>query len=270
MLNRFAFIKEQLAITLIRQSLCQHPTKVIDSKTREYNVSRYIIIHKDNIHLTEYDTPPNEECFYTVMNEMMRLYEDRLPIVPILGYALKEETITTMESNHNVYSSGYIILPKIKGDILYDYNKSPNPFLNEPEKDGKRKANYLLARAKLISEIPNICYDEFAKNVFTIYDAGLKLDPFDQMSIMFDGSKFIFSRINHLSDKTTKMHKSNMIKACFLPCVSNYDFCKSLTIEQKQTLKNYNAIIFEKCKQSLFKLGVTEDIIAQNSKFVWR
>ena len=128
MLNRYLFIKEETAESLIFQSYNYEPIKTEDAINKYYHVKNYVVVHKKNILLADDLTNVTAEYTHDVMQSLMKLYENGVFVQPILGYSVNEQTIKTDKNSNVVYGSGYVILAKQSGEPLYDYSKMPNIF----------------------------------------------------------------------------------------------------------------------------------------------
>lgn len=272
MLNRYTFIDEELAENLIHQSYNSNLIKNGDGINKFYSLKNYIVIHKQNIPLADHSTLPTTEYYYEVMVEIMKLYEKGVFIEPILGYSINEQTIKTIENSTDVQAKGYVILAKQTGEPLYKYDKIPNPFSNEKILETK-KTEYLLNTLTNISNIPQAHYDKFAEDLLKIMNANLNFDAYNQENIIYNKNKgFIFTNINHkLSNfKAKEEFDKCFIRNCFALCCINFDFTKSISDTDKNTLKQLNSIIYGKCVKSLIRLNIDDDLIQKHSLNIWK
>lgn len=273
MLNRYLFIDQNAAENLIHQSYNYKPIKTEDSKTKAYYVKNYIVLHKTNIPVADSNTLPTEEYYYDVMLKLMKLYENKVSVVPILGYTINENTIKTIDKGSDVYASGYVILAKQRGDELYSYDKMPNPFSLESTNYDSKKTNYLFSRLKEISNIPQNHYDKYVSDFLKISKAGLKFDVYNQSNILYNKtSGFIFSNINHKLQKfkTESEFNKSFIRNVFAVCCINFDYSQALSATEKAELKELNTIVYGKCLSSLVSLGFKTEEIEQGSINIWK
>ena len=262
MLDRYEYINAELAENLICQSHNNKQSNADSPIDLCFNIKNYVVVHKKNILLASYNTPPTNEYYFDVMNGLMKLYENNVFVQPILGYTINEHTIKTTESG-DVVGSGYAILAKQKGNSIYEYTKMPNLFELKKSPDVDKKIDYLLKSLKELTTISQEYYNKFVSDLKEIMKEGLNFDSYNQANILLSKEKgFVFTNINNkLSGfKNQEDFDKCFIRNCLSLCCTSFEFCESISASTKNELKSLNGIIFEKCAAALR----VQSIIAQN------
>ncbi|MDO5401157.1 MAG: hypothetical protein Q4F17_09275 [Eubacteriales bacterium] len=285
MMNKFPYISAVKA-----QELILRANEVTSTKngiaSHAYIVDEYAVLKSSSIKLRNVITyDENLEFFDELINSLMKLHQQGVGVIPILGYCYDPDS-------HD--GDGYIIEPAAKGRELYDdaimkslyiWGQSSDSFYLSTTEDSHK---YLYSRITEISEIPQVHFDKFIHDIIAIYEQDILIDFFGRSNFFYDteeGFQFIDlnSHIDYHYGLTKAKTSTDSFVATFgfTPChyASNTAILQNIALhddalsifssEEITQISECNRIVFEKCRNALLNNGISEtriDTVLQKLK----
>ena len=228
MKEKYFFIEPEKARELLSQAKKMKPAKHgIDS--RVYLIGEYAVLTTSRIKLRNVATRDDNLAYFDELIEtLMRLQEQGVGVVPILGYCYDPDS-----ENGN----GWIFQPRAKGEELYD-----DALMK------KRSKKYMLARTNDIAQAPQAHYDKFIRDMLILFDHDILIDFHGKSNFFYDetaGFQFIDldSHTDYKYGLAAQKHDAKQL-ACiygFTPVACN------------------NRTIFEKYRTAILNNGIPEE-----------
>lgn len=276
--EKYFFIEPETARKLFAKINDIEPTKRgIDSKA--YLFDEYAVLSSDRIKLRNYATHDDDLAYFDeLIATVMRLNEQGVAVVPILGYCYDKKSEN---------GTGYIFQKRAKGEELYDDSimqefyawaqSDKENYLSGNSSKGAAK-EYIISRTNFVSRIPQEHFDKLMKDIITLANNDILIDFMGKSNFFYDESAgFQFIDINSHTDykyglDNTKFEGS-LICAYngFVPChiAAGSKVLSGLALDEKAVsilnenelvqLKADNNIIFGKCRTAMLNNGVTKD-----------
>ena len=230
--------------------------------TQVFLFEEYAVLKMQNINVRNVSTEdPHLTHLKRLSQTLLELQAQKINVAPSLAFQSKN-------------GNGYIVQEKAKGAELYDRHRMSNK-------------DYILERVAFLANAPQAHYDKFVADTMQIIDTGILIDFVGKDNFFYHeeiGFQFIDlnAHLDYIYGLSDTKPQTQQLAAwnCFLPCyfdtVPKYQDTVSvvlpeLTEAEWSSLKNCNNIIFEKCKNSMIKNGITKEMIrsiADNEKFI--
>jgi len=242
-------------------------------------IDEYAVLTTSRIKLRNVTTRDDNLAYFDeLIRTLMRLREQGVAVVPVLGYCYDPDS-----ENGN----GYIFQQRAKGEELYDdaiivrfhvwaQNKPGGVYHFPSDTDA---GEYIVARTNYISKVPQQHYDKFISDVIVLLDNDILIDFMGKSNFFYDykiGFQFIDldSHTDYKYGLSEQKYDSRIICAYngFAPCHFTGNAPNALdgkaisTISENglQQLAWDNAIIFEKCKTAMLNNGITEEQLSKS------
>jgi len=222
--------------------------------TKVYLFDDYAVLKMQNI------------TFRNVINQDIDLkHLERLAVTLLELQSLGVSSVP-ISAFQSINGNGFIIQPRAKGAELYD-------------KDKISDKNYVMERVKLLSYAPQEHFDKFVADIIKIISAGIIVDFMGKDNFFYDENiGFQFIDLNAHYDYeygngekfTDDDIKQMVVFGSFLPCYFDTapqyrdtvtKVFSELNENERSLLKEYNTVIFNKCKIALFNNEISEKTI---------
>ena len=273
MREKFFYIEPAKARELLAQTQTMKPAKRgIESFV--YLIGDYAVLTTSRIKLRNVATRDDDLAWFDELIEtLMRLHEQGVAAVPILGYCYEPDSEN---------GAGYIFQPRARGEELYEdavikeYKRRKASYFFPSEIDPKE---YILSRTSFISRVPQEHFDKFIGDMIAIMEHDILIDCNGKSNFFYhEAAGFQFIDLDSHTDYKYGLDerrcgsKELAAYAGFVPCHTALALDKKaiakLGRRETQQFARDNMAIFEKCKAAMLRNGIPEALVSRSVKFL--
>lgn len=285
MKEKYVYIEPEKARELLFQTKALKATKHgIDSQV--YLIDEYAVLTTSRLRLRNVATRDDDLAYFDeLIGTLMRLREQGVSVVPILGYCYDPNSKD---------GNGYIFQPRAKGEELYDddvmkcfYVWAQSKFKQRISFKRIQAKEHLLSRTNFISRIPQNHFDKFISDIVVLSDCDVLIDFNGKSNFFYDAAAgFQFIDLDSHTDYKyglAEQRTESAVFACtggFAPChfaVGTTAFSR-IALDEKalsrmdatelQLLARGNRTIYEKCKTAMLHNGIPEELLNDSLKML--
>jgi len=251
---------------------------------RVFLIGEYAILATNHLKLRNVITRDDDlKYFDEIIHALKRMQEQKIGVVPILGYCYEENSAD---------GEGYIFQQRAKGQEMYDdamlapyqvwtQNRPEGAYLST-NKSPSESAAYIATRTREISLVPQEHFDKLISDMLCVLNENILIDCFGKSNFFYDaveGFQLIDldSHDDYKYGLTQEKPDIEIIAAIcafvpchyavgtkrFAPCALDEGAIAKIGKENLRVLQEANPIIFEKCRLALENNGIPRDKMNQ-------